>query len=112
VSEAYRLFGNDRTAELIDEIKRTGFYYMKKSGLSWGMDDLRVPDSKYDLLKIADGEVLQTYDQFREGLLTEEERKNRVVEIWADVSEKIAKGVTLTVEEHGSVNYMVSSGAR
>jgi DNA-directed RNA polymerase subunit beta' len=112
VSEAYRQFGNDKTAELIDEIKRTGFYYMKKSGLSWGMDDLRVPDNKYEVLKLADGEVQQTYEQFREGLLTEEERKNRVVEIWADVSEKIAKSVVKTVEEHGSINYMVASGAR
>ncbi len=112
VREAHRLLGNDRTAELIDEIKRTGFYYMKKSGLSWGMDDLLVPDGKQPMLKIADEEVEGTYQQFREGLLTEEERYNRVVEIWADVSEKIAKSVTGTVTEHGSVNYFVSSGAR
>ena len=55
--EAHRLFGNEKTAELIDEIKRTGFYYMKKSGLSWGMDDLLVPARKYETLKIADSEV-------------------------------------------------------
>ena len=112
VREAHRLLGNERTAELIDEIKRTGFYYMKQSGLSWGMDDLLVPQAKYDLLKSADEEVEQTYQQFREGLLTEEERYNRVVEIWADISEKIAKSVTGTVTENGSVNYFVSSGAR
>src|SRR5205085_12031396 len=79
VREAHRLLGNDRTAELIDEIKRTGFYYMKKSGLSWGMDDLMVPQSKHDMLKGADDEVEGTYQQYREGLLTEDERKNRVV---------------------------------
>jgi len=112
VREAHRLFGNDRTAELIDEIKRTGFYYMKRSGLSWGMDDLLVPHTKYAMLAQADEEVEQTYQEYREGLLTEDERKNRVVEIWADVSEKIAKSVTHTVTEHGSVNYFVSSGAR
>ncbi len=112
VREAHRAFGSDKTAELIDEIKRTGFTYMKQSGLSWGMDDLVVPGSKYEVLKIADKDVEETYQEFREGLLTEEERKNRVVEIWADVSEKIAKSVTSTVTEHGSVNYFVSSGAR
>jgi DNA-directed RNA polymerase subunit beta' len=112
VREAHRFFGNTRTAELIDEIKRTGFYYMKKSGLSWGMDDLLVPQTKYELFKVADVEVEGTYQQFREGLLTEEERKNRVVEIWAETSEKIAKSVIHTVTEHGSVNYFVSSGAR
>jgi DNA-directed RNA polymerase subunit beta' len=112
VREAYRLFGPQRTAELIDEIKRTGFYYMKQSGLSWGMDDLRVPDNKYELLGKADEEVQMVREQFLEGLLTEEERFGRVVEIWADASEKIAKGVVGTVTEHSSVNYFVSSGAR
>jgi DNA-directed RNA polymerase subunit beta' len=112
VREAHRQLGNERTAELIDEIKRIGFYYMKKSGLSWGMDDLLVPPHKYELLKSADGEVEATYQEFREGLLTEDERKNRVVEIWADVSEKMAKEVTGAVGDHSTVGYMVSSGAR
>lgn len=112
VREAHRTLGNDRTAELIDEIKRVGFYYMMRSGLSWGMDDLKVPDNKYELLGKADEEVEVTYQQYREGLLTEEERKNRVVETWADVSEKIAKSVAQTVGEHSTINYMVSSGAR
>ncbi len=110
--EAYRLFGSERTAELIDEIKRTGFYYMKQSGLSWGMDDLTVPDTKYTLLDAADKEVQATQEQFLEGLLTEDERYGRVVEIWADASEKIAKDVVGTVLPHSSVNYFVSSGAR
>jgi DNA-directed RNA polymerase subunit beta' len=112
VREAHRQLGNDRTAELIDEIKRVGFHYMMRSGLSWGMDDLRLPESKHDLLRSADDDVEQTFQEFREGLLTEEERKNRVVEIWADISEKIAKSVTQTVDEHSTINYMVSSGAR
>jgi len=112
VREAHRLLGNERTADLIDDVKRIGFTYMKQSGLSWGMDDLLVPENKYEILKIADEEVEQTSQEYREGLVTEEERKNRVVEIWADVSEKIAKSVTHTVSEFGSVNYFVSSGAR
>ena len=112
VREAHRLLGNEQTAELIDEIKRTGFYYMKKSGLSWGMDDLLVPQGKYETLKFADSEVEATYQQHQEGLLTEDERYNRVVEIWAETAEKIAKSVTGTVAEYGSVNYFVSSGAR
>ncbi|PIR96248.1 MAG: DNA-directed RNA polymerase subunit beta' [Candidatus Doudnabacteria bacterium CG10_big_fil_rev_8_21_14_0_10_42_18] len=112
IRQAYRALGNDKTAEFIDEVKRVGFYYMKKSGLSWGMDDLLLPKEKPELLRLADQEVQQTYQEYSEGLLTEEERKNRVVEIWAEVSEKIAKGVLQTVDEHGSVNYMVSSGAR
>ncbi len=112
VREAHRLFGNKQTAELIDEIKRVGYTYMKQSGISWGMDDLRVPDSKYELFGQADKEVETTYQQYREGLLTDEERKNRIVEIWADTGEKLAKDVAQTVEDHSSVNYIFTSGGR
>lgn len=112
VRESYQAFGLERTATLIDEIKRIGFTYMKQSGLSWGMDDLKVPDTKYQLLEEADKEVQKTQEQYLEGLLTEDERYGRVVEIWAEVSEKIAKDVVKTVSPHSSVNYFVSSGAR
>lgn len=112
VRESYQAFGLDRTANLIDEIKRIGFTYMKQSGISWGMDDLTVPDTKYHLLEEADKEVQNTQEQHLEGLLTEDERYGRVVEIWADASEKIAKDVVKTVMPHSSVNYFVSSGAR
>ncbi len=112
VRESYRAYGLDSTAELIDEIKRIGFTYMKQSGISWGMDDLTVPDTKYGLLAAADKEVQITQEQFLEGLLTEEERYGRVVEIWGDASAKIAKDVVGTVLPHSSVNYFVSSGAR
>jgi DNA-directed RNA polymerase beta' subunit len=76
------------------------------------MDDLHVPESKYGLLKTADEEVQLTSEQFKEGLLTEDERYSRVVEIWTEASEKIAKAVVQTVTEHSSVNYFVASGAR
>ncbi len=112
VREAYRLFGSERTAALIDEIKRTGFTYMKQSGLSWGMDDLKVPEIKYELLEKADEQVKAIYNQYQEGLLTEEERKNRIVEIWADTGERLAKDVSQTVEDHSSVSYIFMSGGR
>lgn len=112
VREAYRLLGVERTAELLDEIKRIGFTYMKRSGISWGMDDLKVPETKYQLLEAADQEVRITQEQYLEGLLTEDERYGRVVDIWADATEKIAKDVVGTITDHSSVNYFVSSGAR
>lgn len=112
VREAYRLFGPERTAELIDDIKRTGFTYMKQSGLSWGMDDLSVPEEKQLLLTTADEQVKAIYNQFQEGLLTDEERKNRIVEIWADAGEKLAKDVSSRVTDHSSVNYIFNSGGR
>ncbi|OGE82480.1 MAG: DNA-directed RNA polymerase subunit beta' [Candidatus Doudnabacteria bacterium RIFCSPLOWO2_01_FULL_44_21] len=108
----YRDFGIERTADLLDEIKKLGFNYVTKSGLSWGMEDLKVPEIKKQLVEQADREVLETYEQHRMGLLTEQERYNRVIEIWATVRDKVAEAVTKSLDEYGPVYQMVISGAR
>ena len=112
IRECYRLLGTERTAVLVDDIKRIGFTHLTQSGLSWGMDDLQVPTIKKSLLEKADTEVLRTYEQHQEGLLTESERYNRVVEIWAEVRDRITDEVSRTLDEKGPVFAMVSSGAR
>ncbi len=112
VQICYRDFGIDRTATLLDDIKRVGFHYVTKSGISWGMDDLQVPAMKQGLLKIADEEVLKTFEQFQQGLLTGQERQNRVIEIWAEVRDKVTEAVTTSLDEYGTVYQMVNSGAR
>jgi DNA-directed RNA polymerase subunit beta' len=112
VREAHKMLGNDKTAELIDRIKSTGFNYATKSGLSWGMDDLKIPEIKKQLLAAADLQVETTYQHFREGLLTEQERYAQVIEIWSGVLEEMSKNVTQAVDPNGSVNSMVVSGAR
>ncbi|MBI2607359.1 MAG: DNA-directed RNA polymerase subunit beta' [Candidatus Doudnabacteria bacterium] len=112
VQDCYRDHGIDRTAVLLDDIKRIGFHYVTKSGVSWGMDDLTVPKIKEQLLKDADEAVLKTFEQFQQGLLTSQERSNRVIEIWAEVRDKITEGITTTLDEHGPVYQMVNSGAR
>ncbi len=112
VQLVYRDLGIEPTAELLDEIKQLGFHYMTTSGLSWGMDDLKVPTIKKELVAKADEEVLETYEQFRMGLLTDRERYNRVIEIWAQVRDRVADAVTKTLNEYGSVYQMITSGAR
>ena len=112
VREVYKMYGSEETAHLIDRIKDTGFHFATKSGISWGMDDLRIPSEKPRIIEKADAEVLQTYEHFHEGLLTERERYSRVVEIWSGVVSEMAKHVTESVDPNGSVNAMVVSGAR
>ncbi|MBI2356035.1 MAG: DNA-directed RNA polymerase subunit beta' [Candidatus Doudnabacteria bacterium] len=112
VAICYRDHGIERTAVLLDDIKRLGFQYVTKSGISWGMDDLRVPAIKAELLKKADEEVLKTFEQHQQGLLTSSERYNRVIEIWAEVRDRITEAITTTLDEYGTVYQMVNSGAR
>ncbi|MEJ0021611.1 MAG: DNA-directed RNA polymerase subunit beta' [Candidatus Doudnabacteria bacterium] len=112
VQVCYRDFGIDRTAQLLDDIKGVGFHYVTKSGISWGMDDLTVPAVKAGLLKKADEEVLKTFEQYQQGLLTAQERYNRVIEIWAEVRDRVTEAITTTLDEFGTVYQMVNSGAR
>jgi len=112
IHEHYRKYGIEQNADLLDRIKNLGFTYATKSGLSWGMDDLRVPDKKPELVRDAEAEVNNTYQEFQEGLLTSNERYNRVIEIWAEVRDKVSAEVTKNLDPHDVVSMMVVSGAR
>jgi DNA-directed RNA polymerase subunit beta' len=76
------------------------------------MDDLKLPESKPAVIEQAGASVEEVHQYFQQGLLTEDERYNRVIEIWADTQEKLSKSVTTVVEENSSVNYIFKSGAR
>lgn len=112
VQICYRDNGIERTAVLLDDIKDTGFKYVTMSGISWGMDDLQVPEIKKELLVKADIEVQKTFEMYQQGLLTSRERQNRVIEIWAEVRDKVTEAITTTLDEYGTVYQMVNSGAR
>ena len=106
-------YGIPVTAIHLDEIKRIGFEYASKSGISWGMDDLILPIEKEDILAEATKEEAVVRTQFGEGLLTNEERRAKVIEIWIRAKEKIKQIVTTkTFHPHSSVYSIIDSGAR
>ena len=106
-------YGIPITAIHLDEIKRIGFEYASKSGISWGMDDLVSPVEKEDILVDASKEEVVVRAQFGEGLLTNEERRAKVIEIWIRAKEKIKQIVTTkTFHPHSSVYSIIDSGAR
>jgi len=104
--------GQEETAEFIDKIKALGFKMASISGISWGMDDLKVPAEKKEAMKKAEEEVAVINSQYAMGLLTEEERKNRVIEIWNRTKNTIADAVKASLDKEGSVYTMVHSKAR
>ena len=112
IRDHYKRFGIAATAHLLDEIKEMGFHYATKSGISWGMDDLTVPAVKAEMVRAAEHQVNKTYEEFHEGLLTENERRNRVIEIWAEVRDRVSSAVAAELDPHGMVSTMVVSGAR
>jgi DNA-directed RNA polymerase subunit beta' len=90
ISLSYRLAGEKDTVVLADKLKDLGFRYATAAGISVCLDDLRVPQKKVDLLRHAQAEVQEIQNQYTEGLITDGERYNKVIDIWAQVTEQVA----------------------
>jgi len=112
VAKLLMMKGQEETAMFIDRIKQLGFKMAGCSGISWGMNDLNVPAEKEPAMKKAEAEVATINQQYSMGLLTEEERKNRVIEIWNRTKNTIADAVKASLDKEGSVYTMVHSKAR
>ncbi len=123
----YRTTGPKKTVLLADALRSVGYRYGTKSGISICMDDMTIPESKTKLLDAAYKEVQAIENQYTEGLITDGERYNKVIDIWAQVSENIsgemmkvlgkevltmADGKTAEVQSFNPIYVMADSGAR
>ncbi|RJQ14213.1 DNA-directed RNA polymerase subunit beta' [Candidatus Parcubacteria bacterium] len=111
-AELVERYGINEAGNVLDKIKNLGFEYATKSGISWGMDDLKVPAKKQDIIDQAEKEVELITEQYSQGLLTNDERYSRVVGIWTKASAKIASLVGEVIDPLGPISFMVDSGAR
>ncbi len=102
----------EEVAAFTDRVKTLGFRSVTRSGISWGMDDLSVPEAKKDILEEAEKKVEEVKDQYRSGLLTDEERKNSSIEIWNKAKDDITTSVREGMDKEGPVYSMVYSKAR
>ena len=128
IDSCYRAFGQKETVLLADRLRHLGFGYATKAGISICVDDLLIPKRKVELLEQAQKDVQEIEEQYTEGLITDGERYNKVVDIWAQVSEQIAEEMmseigaeNVTNEETGEkkrvpsfnpIFIMADSGAR
>lgn len=96
----------------LDRIKELGFEYSTLSGISWGMDDLQVPPEKKEIIKDAEKEVEKTEDYYRRGLLSKDEKRNKIIEIWSKTKTVIESLVPKTLSEDNPVYQMIDAGAR
>ncbi len=104
--------GPETTADFVDRIKNLGFAGVSKSGISWGMTDLHVPEKKEIILKTSEEEVNDITQQYTMGLLTDTERKNRSIEVWNKAKNAITEVVRESIDKEGPVYAMVYSKAR
>jgi DNA-directed RNA polymerase subunit beta' len=91
IDSCYRVFGQKETVLLADRLRHLGYGYATKAGVSICVDDLLIPKRKVELLEHAQKDVSEIEEQYTEGLITDGERYNKVVDIWAQVSEQIAE---------------------
>jgi DNA-directed RNA polymerase subunit beta' len=90
VAESYQCVGKERTVQLLEDLKELGFHYATRSGLSIGIDDMHIPPMKESLVEDARQAVVEVENQYREGLITNGERYNKIIDIWAQVTEQVS----------------------
>jgi DNA-directed RNA polymerase subunit beta' len=98
--------------QVLDKMKDLGFEYATISGLSWGKDDLIVSPQKKEIIEMAQKQVEEVRQQYEEGLLTEDERRKRVIAIWRKVNDEISSLVPKVLDPEGPVYSIIDSGAR
>lgn len=100
------------SAEVIDYIKALGFKYSTLAGITFSVADVKVPDSKKDILADADKQVEKVRNQYRRGLITDDERYQAVVNIWEKATNDVSKAMEENFDDLNPIYMMVKSGAR
>ena len=126
ISDVYRRYGNEVTVSMLDDLKDLGYMEATLGGLSIGIDDFAVPPSKWEIIEQAKREVEEIEEGFKDGLLSKDERYNKIVDIWTRVTDRITSDMMEYMQKHdikgrgrlednGNFNpvyMMLASGAR
>ncbi len=112
IDDMITLHGVNNVAPILDRIKSFGFSYATFSGTTWGIDDIVIPQEKYTIIAKGKEQADRVTEQFDEGLLTEEERIRKHIEIWQHAKSEVEKVIPASLDKNGSVYDMVNSGAR
>src|ERR1017187_10565553 len=112
VKECYDLHGAETTALLVNSIKRLGFHYATVAGVTVAAMDIKTPPAKAGIIAKAEDEVEQVDLQFRRGLITDDERYLKTVDIWTNATDKVTEVTMSSFDRFHSVLMMSQSGAR
>jgi len=104
--------GATKTAEVLDDIKSTGYKYSTKAAMTVSISDMTVPSEKPALIKKAEDTVDMITRNFKRGLITEEERYKEVVDIWKETDDTLTKALLEGLDKYNNIYMMADSGAR
>jgi len=105
-------YSQEVVEDVLDKIKNLGFEYSTISGITWGMDDLKVPPEKERLIAEAEKSIETIDDHYKKGLLSKEEKTDKAIEVWQKTKAEIEALVTKTLPPFGPVMAIIESGAR
>jgi DNA-directed RNA polymerase subunit beta' len=118
ILNTYKVAGDAVTIEMLDKLKELGFQTAFQAGISIGIDDMIIPETKKDIVIESRKKIAEVEGQFHKGIITDGERYNKIVDIWTGATDKIAKEVFAKLEanegktEVNPVYIMMDSGAR
>jgi DNA-directed RNA polymerase subunit beta' len=116
VDYIYKHGGYEVTPRFLDNLKNLGFKYATIAGISISIDDIRVPETKVGHITKSKKEVIEVQKQFSQGLLTEQERYNKIIDIWTEVNNRLGSEMMDLVKTDkdgfNSIYMMADSGAR
>jgi len=127
IDHSYRRCGKKKTILLADNLRSIGYEYATKAGISISVDDMYIPETKAEMVSDANKQIKEIQEQYSEGLITDGERYNKVIDIWAETTENIAsemflnistdvfkdeKGKNIEGKSFNSIFMMSDSGAR
>ncbi len=112
IAEIYRKYKTTETAIILDKIKRLGFSYSTKAGITIAVSDVNIPEEKDLMLQEAEEKVSEVVKQYRRGLITDGERYDRTINIWSKTKDDITDVLMASLDRFNSINMMAHSGAR
>jgi len=112
VSQVIEKYGIDATPDILDKIKNFGFEYATKSGISWAMGDLKVPEKKPEIIEVAKTAAREVQKQYQDGLLAENERYDKIIGIWEKAESDVKDLTQETLDEESPVSMMIVPKAR
>jgi DNA-directed RNA polymerase subunit beta' len=112
IAECFRRYQTTQTSIILDRIKETGFTYSTRAGISIAIADVVVPEEKRTIMKESEEKVAKVMMQYRRGLITNEERYDRIIEIWSKTKDDITDILMKSLDKFNSIAMMVDSKAR
>ena len=112
IDKCINTHGATKTAEVLDDIKATGYKYSTISAITVSVSDMTVPAAKRDLIMEAEETIEKITKNFRRGFVTEEERYKAVIETWKNADDKITDALLSNLDKYNNIYMMADSGAR